>query len=476
MKSLARLCAATLCVIPFTGCGGGDSVSQPPPSSINVTLTPGSTSLLVQTSATFTATVTGHSNTAVTYSVMEGASGGNIHSSGLYTAPAKPGMYTVRATSVADPSRHADATVNVHDYKHTIALSPKTIDGYDYHSASLLPDGSILIVGGRGYVELVHQQTLRYKPASGSFEADASLSTARAAHVAFSLPNGKVVVAGGFNPYSGGTAFDPVFTSSEIYDPATKAFSPGPDMNFPRRHHVATVLKDGRTLITGGIQLMGSGFGASPNTEIFDPTTSKFVAAERMNEGRWLHTATRLKDGRVLIVGGRNNNCTSNCPIYSLNSAEIYDPSTGIYTSTGSLQISRFNHTATVLQDGRVLILGGQTTEDLGTGNDQVAAAEVYDPATGQFSTWTSLLVPRSSHQAVELLNGKILIMGGLRASAVGTDQTEIFDPETGESHEGPLLNDYHARATATRLNNGEVFLFAGWNGAQPGIYGETFQ
>ena len=476
MKSLVRLCAATLCVVPFTGCGGGNSVSQPPPSSVNVTLTPGSTSLLVKTSTTFAATVTGHSNTAVTYSVMEGTAGGNILSNGVYTAPAKPGAYTVRATSVADPSRHADATVSVHDYKHTIALSAKTIDGYDYHTASLLPDGSILIVGGRGYVDLIHQQALRYSPASGAFAPDASLATARAAHAAFTLPDGKVVVAGGYNPYSGGTAFDPVFTSSEIYDPATKKFSPGPEMNFPRRHHVATALKDNRVLITGGIQLMGAGFGASPNTEIFDPATNTFVAAERMNEGRWLHTATLLKDGRVLIVGGRNNNCSANCPVYALNSAEIYDPSTGIYTLTGSMHIARYNHTATLLQDGRVLILGGETTDDLGTGNDQVGEAEVYDPATGQFSTWTSLLLARSSHQAVELLNGRILVMGGLRASAVGTDRTEIFDPETGESHEGPLLNDFHVRATATRLSNGEVFLFAGWNGAQPGSYGETFQ
>ena len=257
MKSLVRLCAATLCVVPFTGCGGGNSVSQPPPSSVNVTLTPGSTSLLVKTSTTFAATVTGHSNTAVTYSVMEGTSGGNILSSGVYTAPAKPGSYTVRATSVADPSRHADATVSVHDYKHTIALSAKTIDGYDYHTASLLPDGSILIVGGRGYVDLIHQQALRYSPASGAFAPDASLATARAAHAAFTLPDGKVVVAGGYNPYSGGTAFDPVFTSSEIYDPATKKFSPGPEMNFPRRQHVATALKDSRVLITGGTTGIG---------------------------------------------------------------------------------------------------------------------------------------------------------------------------------------------------------------------------
>lgn len=475
MKCFVRFCTAALFIVPIAGCGGGSSATQPPPSPVNVTLTPSSSTLLVKTTTTFTATVTGHTNTAVTYSVVEAPSGGSIQTTGLYTAPAKPGTYTVRATSAADPSRHADAVINVHDYRNTFALSPKAVDGYDYHTASLLPDGSIIIIGGLGYVDRVHQETLLYSPYSGSLAPHASLGTARAAHVAFTLPNGKIIVAGGYNPYVG-TSFDPAFKSSEIYDPNTKAFSPGPDMNFPRRNHVATALKDGRILITGGIQLIGRGFGASPNTEVFNPATNLFDAGERMTDGRWLHTATLLKDGKVLIAGGRNNNCTENCLIYALNSAEIYDPATGHYTATGPMHIARYNHTATALADGRVLILGGETTDDLGTGNDQVGTAEIYDPATGQFTTWTSLLLPRSSHQAVELLNGKILVMGGLRASAVGTDQTEIFDPETGESRPGPTLNDFHVRSSAIRLSNGEVFLFAGWNGAQPGNYGETYQ
>lgn len=476
MRTLVRLCAALLFVVPIIGCGGGNSITQPTPSPINVTIAPASSTLLVQNSTIFTATVAGHSNTAVSFAIVEGSSGGNISSSGLYTAPARPGTFTVRATSVADPTRYADATVSVHDYRNYIALSTKLGDGYDFHTSSILPDGSILITGGRGNVELVHKQSIRYIPSSGAFVPDASLSTARTAHVAFAIPGSKLVVAGGYNPFSGGSAFDPVFTSSEIYDPQTKTFSPGPDMNFPRRHHLATTLKDGRVLITGGIQLAGSGFGASPNTEIFDPATSRFVSAERMNDGRWLHSATLMKDGRVLIAGGRNNNCTANCPIYALNTAEIYDPATGEFTPTGPMHIARYNHTATLLQDGRVLILGGETTDDLGTGNDQVGTAEIYNPATGQMSLWTSLLLPRSSHQSIELLNGKILVIGGLSASSVGTDRTEIFDPETGESREGPLLHDFHARATATRLNSGEVFIFAGWNGSQPGDYGETFQ
>lgn len=162
-------------------------------------------------------------------------------------------------------------------------------------------------------------------------------------HASVLLPNGKLLVTGGYESSIPGSEFDPVFKSSEIYDPASSTFSIRPDMWFPRRSHVATLLKDGRVLITGGIQLRGRGFEASGNTEIFDPATNQFLLGQRLVEsGRWLHTATLLPDGRVLIAGGRSNNCTANCPIFALNSAEIFDPSTGLFTPTGSLNVGRF--------------------------------------------------------------------------------------------------------------------------------------
>jgi hypothetical protein len=469
---ITLLSGVTLCCV---GCGGGKSPTPPAPA-VSVSITPSSSNLLVRTTAKFQAAVTGHTNTNVTFAVVEGSSGGQILNSGDYVAPQRPGTYTVRAISQGDPSRFADATVYVHDYRNTVSAIPRVADGYDYHTASLLADGTVLIVGGHGFVDLVHKQSLRYVPSTRSFQPDASLAVARMAHVAFTLPDGKVVVAGGYNLYGGSTAFDPAFKSSEIFDPVAKTFSGGPDMNFPRRNHVATQLKDSRVLVTGGIQLVGSGFGASPNTEIYDPALNRFVAANRMNDGRWMHTATLLTDGRVLITGGRNNNCTANCQMYSLNSAEIFDPATGSYTPTGFMHYSRYNHTATLLSDGRVLILGGESTEDLGTGNDQVGVAEVYDPSTGQFTTWTSLIVPRSSHQATLLNNGLLWVTGGFKVSGFPTERTEFFNPQTGESVEGPLLTDNHVRHTSTRFSNGEVLIFAGWNGAQPGSYGETLQ
>ncbi len=450
-----------------TGCGGGSNSPNPTPQ-IRVSISPATTNILVSTTAKFTANVEGASDTGVNFSVVQGVGGGQILNSGDYVAPKSQGMYTVRATSVVDPSRFADATVVVRDYGSAVRQGQPWPDGYDYHTASLLNDGTVLMVGGSGSAEAIHRMAQRYVPASDSYQGAGALNTARMAHVAFTLPNGKVLVAGGFDLYSGASPFDPAFKSTEIYDPSLSVFSPGPDMTVPRRHHVATQLKDSRVLITGGIQLQGSGFSASPNTEIYDPATNIFNVSNRMTDGRWMHTATLLADGRVLIAGGRNNNCTANCPIYSLNTAEIFDPVAGTFTPTGSMKISRYNHTATLLTDGRVLILGGETTEDLGTGIEEVGPAELYDPATGQFTKWTNLVLPRSSHSVTLLNNGKLWVVGGLRLPSIATQRTEFFDPATGISVEGPQLAEFHARHSAIRLSNGKVLIFAGSNGNQP--------
>jgi hypothetical protein len=465
----ASLYVVVALVFFLSACGGGGG-SNPPNGSpgVTVSIAPASVKLLVRTSAKFEATVSGASNPSVTYTVVQGPAGGQILNSGDYLASGAPGIYTVRATSVADPNKFAQATVTVRDYAANVTPGSEPGDGYDLHTASLLPDSSVLIVGGRGYNEPIHQQAIRYLPGSGTYAPDASLTTPRMAHVAITRPDGAVIIAGGINPFAPGTDFDPVYRSTEIYDPDWKMFHAGPDMTAPRRHHVATLLKDGRTFITGGIQLRGSGFGASPNTEIYDPLTNTFSESSRMAEGRWLHTATLLKDGRVLIVGGRNNNCTERCPIYSLNSTEIFDPATGSIAPTGSLNISRYNHSATLLDDGRVLILGGETTENLGTDNDQVGPTEIYDPTTGQFSKWTNLVLPRSSHAVTLLNNGKLWLTGGYRISGMVTQRTELFDPSTGISVEGPALREQHIRHSAIRLTGGEVLIFGGSNGNQP--------
>ncbi|HKT24956.1 MAG TPA: kelch repeat-containing protein [Terriglobales bacterium] len=460
-----RLVFAVVLTTFVIGCGGGGSTTAPQ-EPVAISISPSSATMLVSASARFSATVSGTSYTGISYSVIE-ANGGSVAPDGSYVAPSTPGIYHVRVTSDADPTRHAEAVVNVHDYKNEISRLPNASDAYDYHTATLLEDGSVLIVGGVGF-NGVHKQTDRYLPQERRFVPGPSLTTARMQHGATLLPNGKLLVTGGYDLSAPGTQFDPVFKSTEIYDPATAKFTVGPEMWFPRRYHVATLLKDGRVLITGGIQLRGTGFGASGNTEIYDPATNQFVLGQRLVEsGRWLHTATLLPDGRVLIAGGRSNNCSASCEIFSLNTAEIFDPATGMFSPTGSLSIGRFGHSATLLPDGRVMILGGTTTEEIGP-SQQVQTAEVYDPGTGKFHFLGYTALGRGLHALTLLNNGRYLLVGGYNQNDSPTGTTECFDTVTRASAPGPDMNDWRIRATAVRLNSGEVLIVGGNNSGGP--------
>ena len=137
-----------------------------------------------------------------------------------------------------------------------------------------------------------------------------------------------------------------------------------------RFYHTMTLLPDGKVLVTGG----HNGVDIFASSELYDPATGKWSATGSLNKARTAHTATLLADGKVLVAGGFNNN--------DLASAELYDPVTGTWTTTGRLVRKRSVHTATLLHDGRVLVAGGST----GTSGRHLASAELYDPTSGTWS------------------------------------------------------------------------------------------
>ncbi|MBS1799614.1 MAG: hypothetical protein JSS95_07280 [Acidobacteria bacterium] len=476
--------AASFCVslgLPLLlACSGGTSPNpgpDPKPVPVAVAISPSTANPLLATAVGFKASVTGAANTAVQYSVVE-PNGGDIDPAGSYFAPKTPGVYHIRATSQADPTKFAEAVVTVRDYHGRIERLAPPSDGYDAFAAIQLLDGSILLSGGRG-INGVHNQAEFYLPAEDRFQRTGDMAVKRMSHIMFGLPSGRILAAGGYDIASGARTGDPVIRGTEIYDPATRQWTAGPEMTVPRRGHVWARLGegDGRVLITGGIQLYGNEFGASVNTELFDAATMQFTAGPAMNTGRWLHTMTRLRDGRILVVGGRSNNCTGRCPVFSLDSAELYDPATSTFRPTGSLHVSRYNHTATLLDDGRVLIVGGESTDNLSTGTDQVAEVEIYDPATGVFTNAGLLQVARGSHTATVLNNGRILLAGGERISGVATTATEIYDPASRTSTMGPDLNEHHVRALAFRNTaTGDVIILSGSNSNQPVPVAEVFR
>ena len=233
------------------------------------------------------------------------------------------------------------------------------------------------------------------------------------------LADGRVLFAGGLSAGTGNTATPPPLLHrvafAEIYDPSSGEFTQTGSMAESRFEHTATRLRDGRVLVVGGAD-QNDGIDNLATAELYDPVGGKFTLTGSLAQGRALHTATLLDDGRVLIAGGYGGGTSP------LASAEIYDPATGKFTATGSMTVARQGHTATLLPDGRVLIAGGNS----------LAPAELYDPATGKFTATGSMAGERDSHAAALLPAGRVLIFGGY-SSGKPIASAEIYDPATGK-------------------------------------------
>ncbi len=294
------------------------------------------------------------------------------------------------------------------------------------------------------------ERTASPVPKSGDFEA-MSMTRPRELHTATLLTDGRVLITGGI----GGEE------TAELYDPATGTFSATGSMTTWREAHTATLLTDGRVLIVGGLQ-------GDTSAELLDPETGRFTATGSMTVARQWHTATLLAGGRVLIAGG-----DSSVPggVGSIASAEVYDPRTGLFSQTGSMTTARSGHTATLLPNGLVLIAG--------CGELNGTQAELYDPRTGKFSRTGSMTRARCGQIATLLADGRVLIAGGNvpADTYANADQTaELYDPNTGTFAPTGSMVEPLAFHTATLLPNGQVLL-AGGESLPPGTSGgvETY-
>ena len=316
------------------------------------------------------------------------------------------------------------------------------------HTATLLPDGRVLIAGGGQGPDLIDgfwvvPQTELFDPASSSFQP-AGIS-AHDCHTATLLQSGQVLLVGGESTPFG------VTTAADLYDPGTITFKQTGSLAVERECHTATLLSDGRVLIAGGVTGNGFRWEALHSAEIYDPVAGSFSTTGSLNEGRYGATATLLADGRVLITGGSNQR--------RLNSAEIYDPETGAFTLTGNMEFERSDHTATALPNGQVVVIGGQP--------DAATNAEVYDPASGMFTSVGSMITPRMWHTASLLADGTVLVVGGWAHGALSS--VELYDPASGSFARGPDLREARFWHSATVLPDGSV-LVVGGAGSNDGI------
>jgi hypothetical protein len=210
--------------------------------------------------------------------------------------------------------------------------------------------------------------------------------------------------------------------------------------------HTATLLPNGKVLVTAGY----SSSGDLASAELYDPATGTWTATGSLGTARGLHTATLLLNGKVLVAGGVGNSG-------DLASAELYDPASGTWTATGSLNTARDSHTATLLPDGNVLVAGG-----LNSPGDLVSA-ELYDPASGTWTATGSLGTARRDHTATLLRDGKVLVAGGLDSSNFPTRSAELYNPASGTWTGTGSLNTARAYGgTATLLPSGKVLVAGG--------------
>ncbi len=402
----------------------------------------------------FAATVHGTINTAVTWSVQEGAAGGTIDTSGTYVASATPGTYHVLATSTADPAQVASCTVTLTPSGFT-PVGDMTTSRWA-HTATRLPDGTVLVAGGLdsdGSNGLTSAET--YDPASKNFAITAqNMAEPRAFHTATLLNDGTLLLAGG------GFGAD---LSAEIYDPVAKTFKlVSTNMNAQRNAFTATLLPDGRVLLVGGSD--NNAATITSTGEIYDPTKGTFTpTTNNMSLPRFDHTATLLNNGKVLITGGFSDFSGT-----AVRQAEVFDPGSGTFTDASAMVDPRGEHSASLLPDGTVLVVGGLANVHSST-LVFYRDAEVFN-LNSTFVPGATLLAARARHTADVLSNGTVLLVGGHDDVSAALASVEIYDVNTTTFAESGNLFQWRAYHAATVLSNGDVLVTGGIGRLQTGM------
>lgn len=281
-----------------------------------------------------------------------------------------------------------------------------------------------------------------------------AMSDERWAPSALILGDGvQALIAGGFS-YSAGTCV----ASADIYDERANAFTHlASRLTYPRDFATASLLPDGRVLIAGGYNLV---LGSLATLEVFDPRTKAFsLSPARLSQGRELFTATTLQDGRILFAAGFDTHAH-----HTLDTADLYDPRTGAVTPTaGHLSQDRFGQTAALLPDGRVLLTGGKHWR-VGKPDQPLASAEIFDPATGLFHPAASAMsAARDRPTATPLPDGSVLIAGGQNGNQ-GPVDCDVFDPKTETFHPFPGKLSVPRMAHGGVTTPAGTFVFGGWN------------
>jgi N-acetylneuraminic acid mutarotase len=343
-------------------------------------------------------------------------------------------------------------------------------------TATLLPGGRVLVAGGetnQGGADRALASAEIYDPLTESWNLVAPMNLARRGHTATLLPNGQVLVVGGETAQAGDSRSQ-LTATAELYDPGTNQWRMAAPLELGRSHHTATLLPNGQVLIVGGDTVSTSGTETiTPSAELYDPASNSWTEVGALAVPRGDHTATMLPNGQVLITGGETQSGAGDTALTS--SAEVFDAGSRTWAETGALTTGRADHSATLLPDGRVLVVGGQTPDSRGDRVTFIAAsalrhlalaasssAEIYDPVTRAWTPAASLTTPRFAQTATLLTDGSVLVVGG-SATADGQPvaTAERYDPVANRWTALPMTGA-RVGQTATLLRDGSLLIAGG--------------
>jgi len=443
---------------------GSITITAPTVTLTSIAITPANPSVTVGGTQQFTATGTYSDNSTqnLTSTAAWTSSATNVATisntagtQGLATA-ASLGVTTITATVGLTPGSTNLAVTGTGSFvpggNMNIARDPFT--------ATLLDDGTVLIAGGYGSSGVLDTAELSDPLGQTMTPVTAPMASYRAYHTATLLNNGMVLLVGGLS--NGGLPT----TSAELFDSIHQTFTSTGNLSHERYLHTATLLRDGTVLIAGGID--GSG-NALSLVELYNPATGAFISIGSLNAARYAHTATLLNDGTVLFAGG--GTATPTISPNATYSAELYT-STGTFTLlSNTMNSARAYHTATLLNDGTVLLAGG-VLADRASYPNPTDTADIYDPGAQSFTpTNNNMSDVRAEHTATLLSNGMVLVVGGADDNTgyfppypigAASNSVDLYDPNARAFTATSPLSTARSQHTATLLNNGEVLIAGG--------------
>lgn len=315
-----------------------------------------------------------------------------------------------------------------------------TVLPHQEHASVVMNDGNVIVSGGIiGYVSPYSRSAEIYNVSLNIWNLTDSMHYQRGNQKMVLLKDGRILVIGGYNQYS-----------CEIYDPVNSTWEFTDSLNYQRDWgFTASVLENGEVIVVGGVDIETNppGIYTLKTCEKFDPTLEEWIIIDSLEIERKGHTATILNDGRLLIAGGDNS-------LGSISYCEVFNPITGQWSLTDSLFIKRGNHSAVLLPNGKVLVTGGGNLDSL-----YIFTCEVFDPAIENWDIVGVTSFPHHSHTSILLADSLILLVGGVIAPA----SWEIFNPKTFSSMYVSTLPFQKYESTVHLLPDGRVISIGGW-------------